>query len=233
MIGLSALAALPAGAASSSWSDPVSLLWPQPREVRPATELQVRLPIRVEASAELAGPAALMRREVDTLFGPQAATGKRGTVIRLALAPGDLTRPEEYTVAAWRGEVSLEAHDAQGAFWAVHTLAVLLGQARRTPEGYLVTIPGIRDWPDTTFRAFMIEGAWVHSLEDYRQTLKLLARQHITYVAMEFGPQVVLNFDPTMAQGQRFTKAQAREVVEYAVEPGDQTDGLPELAGAR
>jgi hypothetical protein len=206
-----------AGAAqtASARDDPVSLLWPQPREVQRAADSQVRLPIRIVAPVALEAPAALLRREVEEVFGPAAVGGAGGTLIRLALAPEALTRPEEYTVEPYVGGVLLRSHDAQGSFWAVHTLATLLGQARPAADGYMVAIPAIRDWPDTQFRALMFQGAWVPTLEDYKRTLQLMARMHITYFALEFGPQVVLDFDPTIAEGGRFSKADAPAVIEY------------------
>jgi len=124
-------------------------------------------------------------------------------------------RPEEYAVEPTDGGVLLGAHDVQGMFWAAHTLAALLGRARRVAGGYEADIPTIRDWPDTPFRAFMIQGAWTHSAGEYKRNLELLARQHVTFCALEFGPQVVLDFDPSIAEGGKFTKAQAREIVEY------------------
>ena len=202
----------------------LSLLWPQPRQAEIVPDTLFRLPVQIEvsASADLAGPTALLRRELARIFGPGAIvpaggaiTDKGGTVIRLALAPADLTHPEEYTVEPGAGGVLLRAHDGQGAFWAVHTLAALLEQARHVPEGYRVTIPRLRDWPDTPFRAFMIQGAWTPDVGEFKRNLDLLARQHVTYFALEFGSQVVLDFDPKIAEGGRLTKAQAREVIEY------------------
>jgi len=216
---------------SLSLASAQSLLWPQPRQVEPAADMRLRVPIRIAAPAELAAPAALLRREVDSLFGPAAGENHAGTVVRLALAPRSLPKPEEYTVEPTGGGVLLRAHDTQGAFWAVHTLATLLGRARRVAGGYEVTIPRIRDWPDTPFRAFMIEGAWAHDLDDYKRTLELLARQHITYFALEFGPQVILDFDPTIAEGGRFTKAQAREVIAYGRSLGLKPIGYLNLLG--
>ena len=67
------LAGLPGGAADG----PVSLLWPQPREVRGAGDSQIRLPIRIIAPAELAAQAALLQREVDTIFGPSQLSPAR------------------------------------------------------------------------------------------------------------------------------------------------------------
>ncbi len=195
--------------------DPVSLLWPQPRMVERAADLQIRLPIQIVAPAELEAPAALLRREVKELFGPAALGGAGRTTVHLGLAPEALTRPEEYALEPYAGGVALWSHDTQGAFWAVHTLATLWGQARPAADGYTAVVPAIRDWPDSSFRALMFQGAWVPTLEDYERTLELMARMHITYVALEFGPQVVLDLDPSIAEGGRFSKADARAVIEY------------------
>jgi hypothetical protein len=216
---------------SGSLTEVVSLLWPRPREVRPGAELRMRAPIHITAPAELAAPVALMAREVGTLLGTSKGGAGIGATIYFVLSPHDLTRPEEYAIEPVTDGVLLRAHDTQGAFWAVHTLATLLGQARRVGDHYEVTVPAIRDWPETQFRAFMIEGAWAHSLDDYKRTLELLARQHITYFALEFGPQVVLGFDPTIAEGGRFTKAQAREVIEYGRSLGLKPIGYLNLLG--
>ena len=188
----------------------LSALWPQPREAAPAPLTTLVLPVRVEAPAELAAPAALLRRELAQTLGATSAGRGNGTVVRLALAPDELKRPEEYTVAPARGGVLLRAHDVQGAFWAVHTLAALVSCAQRTVAGYEVPVPRLRDWPDTAFRAFMIQGAWTPSADEFKRNLELLARQHVTYFALEFGPQVVLDFDPAIAQGGKLTKQQAK-----------------------
>jgi hypothetical protein len=209
----------------------LAALWPQPREVHEPVRLPLRLPVQIMAPVELAGPTALLRRDILRLFGPTALADAGATVIRLGLAPSELPHVEEYTVTPGAGEVLLRAHDTQGAFWAVHTVAALLEQGRRTLGGYQVMIPRLRDWPDTPFRAFMIQGAWTSDLSDFRRNLDLLARQHITYVALEFGPQVVLDLDPKIAQGGRFTKAQTREVMNYARSLGLKPIGYLELLG--
>ena len=178
-------------------------------------DTNLSLPIEIVAPPELAAPAALLRRELTGLFWRSAVAENGTTTIRLALEAEKLVRPEEYAVEPITGGVLLRAHDVQGAFWAVHTLAVLLGQARRTAGGYSATIPKLHDWPDTPFRCFMIQGAWTRNAEDLKRNLELLARQHVTYFALEFGPQVVLDFDPKMAEGGRFTKAQARGIIDH------------------
>lgn len=199
----------------SAFALALALLCPQPRQATEVADTLLVLPIRLVAPAELTAQASLLRSELRGLFGPEATAPAGGTTVRLALDPAKLTRPEEYAVQPNGAEVVLQAHDPQGMFWAVHTLSVLLGAARRTPAGYSVTIPQIRDWPDRQFRAFMIQGAWTTSIDEFKRNLRLLARQHLTYVALEFGPQVVLDLDPGIARGGRFSKQQARELVEY------------------
>jgi len=191
----------------------------------------LRLPVQIVAPAGLAGPTALLRRDLSRLFGPTAVAEPGATTVRLGLAPSELPHAEEYTVEAAAGEVLLRAHDSQGAFWAVHTLVALFEQANRNLDGYQVRIPRLRDWPDTPFRAFMIQGAWTKDLGAFRRNLDLLARQHITYVALEFGPQVILDIDPRMAERGRFTKAQARAVVEYARSLGLKPIGYLNMLG--
>ena len=209
----------------------LSALWPQPREAAPAPLTTFVLPVRVEAPAELAAPAKLLRRELAQTLGTVRAGRGNGTVVRLALAPDELKRPEEYTVAPARGGVLLRAHDVQGAFWAVHTLAALLSRAQRTVAGYEVSIPRLRDWPDTAFRAFMIQGAWTPSADEFKRNLELLARQHVTYFALEFGPQVVLDFDPAIAQGGKLTKQQAKAIIAYGRSLGLKPIGYLNLLG--
>jgi hypothetical protein len=228
---LVAPSAITTGAVASSPDDPASLLWPQPRQVQPAPDSQIRLPIQIIAPPELTAPAALLRRQLEDLFGPGSVQDVGRTALYLGLAPQSLTRPEEYAVQPYPGGVALWSHDTQGAFWAVHTLATLLGQAQPAADGYTAAIPALRDWPDTQFRALMFQGAWVPTLEDYRRTLELMARMHITYFALEFGPQVVLDFDPAVAEGGRFSKADARAVIAYGRSLGLKPIGYLNMLG--
>src|SRR6185437_10279996 len=138
-----------------------------------------------------------------------------GTAIRITLAPAALPHPEEYSLSADNAGILIRAHDSQGAFWGVHTLLTLLEQAKRDPRGFQAEIPTLHDWPDTPARAFMIQGAWTHNANDLKRTLDLLARLHVTYFALEFGPQVMLDFNPGIAEGARFSKAQAKAIIDY------------------
>ena len=95
-----------------------------------------------------------------------------------------------------------------------------------------MTIPKLHDWPDAPFRALMIQGAWTRNAEDLKRNLELLARQHVTYFALEFGPQVVLDFDPKIAEGGRFTKAQARGDHRLRSPPGIEADRVSGTARA-
>ena len=209
----------------------LAVLWPQPRQVEVVPDTHLSLPIEIVAPPELAAPATLLRRELTGLFGPAAVGDKGATTIRLALDPGEMVQPEEYAVGPTTGGVLLRAHDVQGAFWAVHTLAARSGQSRRVADGYQVTIPKLHDWPDAPFRSLMIQGPWTPNAEDLKRNLELLARQHVTYFALEFGPQVVLDFDPKIAEGGRFTKAQAREIIDHGRRLGLKPIAYLELLG--
>ena len=208
----------------------LSLLWPQPRQAEAVPPTALHLPLRVEAPAELEAPAALLRRELTRLFGDEAV-GDGATPIRLGLDSEALPHPEEYTVEPDAGAILLRAHDPQGAFWAVHTLVTLLGQARRTRDGWSADLPRLRDWPASTDRAFMIQGAWSSSPDDFKRAFEVQARMHLKSVAIEFGPQVVLDFDPSIAVRGRFSKAEAKELVQYARSLGLQPIGYLNLLG--
>ncbi len=209
----------------------LSLFWPLPRQAQPAPALLLHLPIQVEAARGLDAPATLLRRELTRLFGAGAVAPDGKTRIRLTLAPQALTRAEEYTLETSRDGVLLRAHEAQGAFWAVHSLVQLLEAATRVPEGYRVPGVRLRDWPESPFRAFMIQGAWSPNADDLKRNLDLLARMKIRYFALEFGPQVVLDLDPGIARGGRFNKAQAKEIIDYGRSLGMQPIAYLNLLG--
>lgn len=211
----------------------LSVLWPQPRQAAPAPDTLLRLPICVVASEGLQAPADMLRRELAESLGESAlsATPGGGSTVRLSLDPTTLTRPEEYALEPSGETVELRAHDARGAFWAAHSFLALLSRARAVPGGYQVTVPRLRDWPESSFRAFMIQGAWTPDSDELKHNLELMARQHITYFALEFGYQVVLDFDPDIAAGGRFSKAQAREIVDYGRSLGMEPIGYLNLLG--
>lgn len=77
----------------------------------------------------------------------------------------------------------------------------------------------------------MIEGAWTNDMEALRMTMELLARLKVRYVAMEFGPQVVLEFDPSIAKGTRFTKSQAKALMDYSRSLGIEPIGYLNMLG--
>jgi len=208
----------------------LSLIWPQPRFAETAATTRLHPPLAVVAPAEFGAPAALLRRELRTLFGADAL-GEGGTAIRLEPAPDALPHGEEFALEPGQRGLVLRAHDEQGAFWAVHTLSTLLEHARRAGDGWKVDVPHLRDWPETSERAFMIQGAYGGTVDDFKRNLKLLARHRVTSVALEFGPQVVLDFDPSIATGGRFSKTEARGIIDYGRSLGLKPIGYLNLLG--
>ncbi|MDW8321109.1 MAG: glycoside hydrolase family 20 zincin-like fold domain-containing protein [Armatimonadota bacterium] len=186
---------------------------------RALPDWRLRLPVQVDAPSALKTPAQLLRQELERMLGKGAVQDRGKTVVRLQLDRSRLRREEEYALHTSDRHVELSARDQQGAFWAVHTLIALLetGAARRlASDTWLAPGVAIKDHPHSPHRAFMIQGAWAGSEEAYRHHLRLLARLKVRYVAVEFGSQVVLDYDPSIATGIRLSKAQAKGIIDYA-----------------
>lgn len=208
-------------------------IFPPPRQIQVRPSWILRLPIRIKSSPFLSAPAQLLKSELTKLFGNDAISDTGKTIISLQLDPQKLQKNEEYAIDASAFGISILSHDLQGAFWAVHSLMQVLSSdvVLRTPVGW--NIPGfrVRDYPQNEFRAFMIQGAWATDIEALKLTLKLLARFKVRYFALEFGPQVILDFDPSIVRGARFTKAQAKELIEYARSLGLEPIGYLNMLG--
>lgn len=205
-------------------------LWPIPRSVAPGQNVVLGPSTRVVAPRELEKPAAFLTRELARLFGT-ARHISRGSAIRLELSPRGLPHPEEYAIEPQRSAVVVKARDVRAAFWAANTLLDLFQNARRTPAGYQAYVPRIRDWPDQSFRAFMIQGAWSPDEAELKRNLELLARFHINHFALEFGPQVRLDFDASVSRAGSFSKAQARSIIDYGRSLGMEPIGYLNLLG--
>ena len=153
------------------------------------------------------------------------------------MSPKTLSKPEEYILDATAKSIIIRAHDEHGAFWGVHSLLQLLKseQVKQTGKGYV--IPGIKlhDWPETQSRAFMIQAAWNGTYDDLKKNLDLLARMKIRYFALEFGPRVVLDFDPSIARygnpNLKLTKKQAKEIDRLWTQSGDGAYWISEYSG--
>ncbi len=195
---------------------------------------QLRLPVQVDAPSALKAPAYLLRHELERLLGREAVQNRGKTVIMLRMDRSRLRHSEQYAVRTADRRVELGARDPQGAFWAVHTLVALLerGTAQRTSaDTWLVPGAEIQDYPRSSHRAFMIQGAWAASEQAYRHHLRLLARLKVRYVAVEFGSQVVLDYDPSIATGIRLSKTQAKSIIDYARLLGMEPIGYLNLLG--
>jgi len=216
LFGLAELKALSLGAIMLP-----STFWPLPKKVDKRPDLVMTLPAIITSSSALSRPSALLKRELYNTFPSKIIPHESAGSIRLELTPETLTKPEEYTLEASGRTVIIKAHDEQGVFWGVNSLLQLLKSenVNQTNHGYM--IPGVKlhDWPDTQFRAFMIQAAWNGTYNDLKENLDLLARMKIKYFALEFGPRVVLDFDPSIARygnpSLRLTKKQAKELIDY------------------
>lgn len=208
-------------------------VFPPPRQISILPQKRLlQLPFRISAPATLKRPTNLLSNELKNLFGANAVSPKGKTLITLNIDLRSLKREEEYTIEINSREIKLSSHDEQGAFWAVHSLLQILSNSLAlTPNGWLVQEMKIRDYPEDNFRAFMIQGAWTSNIEEFKRMIKLIASLKIRYVAVEFGPQVVLDFDPSIARGARFSKKEAKAVIDYARSLGLEPIGYLNMLG--
>jgi hypothetical protein len=89
----------------------------------------------------------------------------------------------------------------------------------------------IRDYPEDNFRAFQVCVPWSSDFESIKKRLELLARLKIRYAVIDFGSTVVLDYDPSIARGPRFSKKEAKELVDYARSLGLEPIGYLNLLG--
>jgi len=210
MLGLTAVA-------GAGWAANIPV-FPPPREWKTGGVWYMQMPIRITAPPQLQPAANLLRKDLQALLGKQSVSAQGKTVISLQLSPEQLTREEEYLVEADGERIAVRCHDLQGAFWAVHTLRQVLtsSSVERTAQGWKMPVFRVRDWPETPHRGFMIQAAWASDIGTIRTMVELLARMKVRYVAIEFGSQLVLDYDPKIATGAHWSKKQAKEVIEYA-----------------
>jgi hypothetical protein len=208
-------------------------VFPPPRQTSlPPQKHLLQLPFRISAPSNLKRPADLLSNELKNLFGANAVSDKGRTLISLKIDPHNLKREEEYTIEISPREIKLSSHDEQGAFWAVHSLLQIISNSLTlTPNGWLIPEMKIRDYPEDNLRAFMIQGAWASNIDDFKTMIKLLACFKVRYVAIEFGPQLVLDCEPSIARGASFSKKEAKMVIDYARSLGLEPIGYLNMLG--
>jgi len=212
-------------------------IFPPPRQISISPQKHLlQLPFRISAPPRLKRPAALLSNELKELFGDKAISEKGKTLFSLNLDPLNLQREEEYAIEISSKGIKLTSHDEQGAFWAVHSLLQILFSdfLKLTPKGWLIQGMKIKDYPENNFRAFLV-GGWVSNIEELKTLIKLLASFKVRYVAVAFAPQVVLDFDPSIARGGRFStllsKKEAKMVIDYARSLGLEPIGYVNMLG--
>lgn len=168
--------------------------YPIPREYRALSSWRLQLPVQIDASPDLQAPAQLLRHELQRLIDSQAVQNRGKTVVRLRVDRSRLRREEEYTLHTADRRIELSSHDVQGAFWAAHTLLALLekGAAQRiSADTWLLPGVAIQDYPQSTHRAFMIQGAWAGSEEAFRHHLLASSLPHSLEGAGGFAGRVI------------------------------------------
>ncbi len=196
--------------------DEPPLIVPIPFRLQTRGVCQLKEPFEVAAPPELELPAQLLKRELATFFGSRSL-GKGGTLISFQTDRAKGLSEERYALSIDSNTVVMKTGGLLGAYWAVHSLLQVLksSQLRRTIKGWSVPRITVDDSPASSFRAFMIQGAWAGEAESLKAFVRLLASLKVRAFALEFGPQIVLDLDRSIAQGKRWSKKEAKEIVDY------------------
>ena len=135
---------------------------------------------------------------------------------------------EEYCCLRISGRgMEIQCRDALGARNAAAVLAQLI---RREATGFSLPCGQVEDWPDTTYRAFMLEAsgrAWLplERLYQYIRTMALARMNVMQFHFMEApGCTIELDCYPDWhgfgPDNRKYTKAQIRDMIDYAAALG-------------
>ena len=118
--------------------------------------------------------------------------------------------------------VEIHCRDAAGARNAAAIIVQLL---KKTPEGFMLPLGDIRDWPDAQYRAFMVESSgrvWVDmpTILSYIRTMALCRMNVLQFHFMEDpGCTVPLESCPGLKGGpnnEKFTRQEVADMIAYA-----------------
>lgn len=128
--------------------------------------------------------------------------------------PGPTSR-ESYKIKVTKTNITVTAVSSAGLYYAVQTLQQMIegfGANAKIPE------VEIEDWPSLAYRGFMMDMSHMQFLkiEEIKKQIDFLARWKTNQYY--FYSEASIEFDgyPLLMANARFTKAQVKEIIEYA-----------------
>ncbi|MFF1730448.1 beta-N-acetylhexosaminidase [Streptomyces sp. NPDC058247] len=241
--GVSAVGAAPSPGAGSAAATPLGQVVPAPASVAaggPAYEITSKTRIRVEKDSKeaqrVAGYLADVLRPSTGYRLPVTGQGGRDG-IRLELSGGAKDLGDEgYRLVSGRGSVTITAHKAAGLFHGVQTLRQQLPakveNSSRQAGPWLVAGGTIEDSPRYGYRGAMLDVSrhffGVDKVKRYIDELALykINKLHL-HLSDDQGWRIAIDSWPKLAtyggstqvgggQGGYYTKAQYKEIVQYA-----------------
>ncbi len=150
-----------------------------------------------------------------------------------ACVAGISDKPEYYEIDSEDGHVSVSAKDFRGLVNAVATLAQMIEYSNGE---FTVKDGKIADWPDKSFRSFMIDtGRKYIPIDEFRAQILMMAKSKLNklHIHISDGQGCPIEFEsyPDIAfkgqYGKKYTKDEIRELVAYASAFG--IDVIPEI----
>jgi hexosaminidase len=131
---------------------------------------------------------------------------------------GEKTGPgtrESYKIDVTAGKVKITAKSSAGLFYAVQTLAQLI---EGTGDKAFLPEVEIEDWPSLAYRGFMMDmsHAQLPKIEEIKHQIDFLSRWKANQYFFYSEASIELEGFPLLMANARYTKAQVREVIEYA-----------------
>ncbi len=140
----------------------------------------------------------------------------------VSVIPGISDKAEYYEISSHGGKLELRAKDKRGLVNAAATLAQMFFA---DVEGYSVIEGEIKDYPDTSYRSFMIDtGRKYIPTDEFRAQLLTIAKAKMNkchiHLSDAEGYSIAFDSYPALpspdSEGRKYTKDDIRELIAYA-----------------
>jgi hypothetical protein len=149
--------------------------------------------------------------------GPSVTLFRTGDAAPLPV-PGERPGPdsrEAYTVSVSKEGVQIKSRSSAGLYYGVQTLRQLI---ENSSDGPVLPEVEIEDWPAMAFRGVMVDMSHgpLLTVDEIKRQLDFLPRWKVNQYYFYTEASIELDGYPLLNPEGRFTKAQVREIIEYA-----------------